>query len=492
MNEINDLQALIRSRIPIILIETGEELRIVNLFEHLAQQLRKPVFQWTATTGLKSLSSPQFNMPEKMDINGLFFRMQNSQSPGIFLLLDFHPFLSDAINIRRIKDIALNHDRNLHTLVLISHHIQMPSELKLFYARFELSLPTREMLRQSCYDQAAKWRDENSGKNVKSSSKNLDKLIDNLLGLPLSDAERLIRTAIYNDGVIDDADLPEITQAKFRLLNSDSVLAFEYDTAKFENVGGLANLKEWLKLRKAIFLGRESPPGLDAPKGILLLGVQGCGKSLAAKAVAGSWGVPLLRLDFGSLYNKYYGETERNLREALKTAELMAPCVLWMDELEKGVNTGDGDDGASRRILATLLTWMAENKAHAFIVATANDISLLPPELMRKGRFDEIFFVDLPDPDTRKIILSIHLGKRGYDVNAFDLDRLTDLSEGFSGAELEQGIVSALYSGHANQHPLDTELIASTIRNTKPLSIIMEESIAALRTWASERTVPAN
>lgn len=492
MNEINDLQVLLRSQIAVIVIETTEELRAIQLFERLAQQSATVTYQWTSTAGLRRLDTPYVEAVQKMDVNGLFAKIQNTHFPAIFLLIDFHPFIRDAINVRRIKDVALNNASNGKTLVFISHSFAVPPELEPVYARFELSLPTREILLQACYDEAAKWRDSNGGGNVKSSKKNLEKLVDNLVGLPLSDAERLIRTAIYDDGIIDESDIPEVTEAKFKLLSSDSVLSFEYDTAKFENVGGLANLKEWLRLRKDIFLGRESPPGLNSPKGILLLGVQGCGKSLAAKSVAGTWSIPLLRMDFGALYNKYHGETERNIRDALKAAESMAPCVLWMDEIEKGISVGDSDDGTSRRILATLLTWMAENKKRVFMVATANDITSLPPELMRKGRFDEIFFVDLPDEETRQIIFLIHLKKRGYLAEEFEIDRLSKLSEGFSGAEIEQAVVAALYSGHASQCKLDTELIAGALGKTRPLSIVMGESIAALRIWASDRTVSAN
>jgi len=280
-------------------------------------------------------------------------------------------------------------------------------------------------------------------------------------------------------------------KAKYELLNTDGVLAFEYETANFADVGGLTRLKSWLEQRRAVFHG-ESPKGMDTPKGTLLLGVQGCGKSLAAKAVAGIWNVPLLRLDFGSLYNKYHGESERNLREALKTAEIMAPCVLWMDEIEKGIAVGDNDGGTSRRMLGTLLTWMAEKKAPVFIVATANDIERLPPELVRKGRFDEIFFVDLPKPDARTTILEVHLTKRGIEPSDIDLELLVAASEGFSGAELEQAIVAGLYSAHALKLELNTQHLLNEIKQTKPLSVVMAEKIGELRAWAADRTVPSD
>ena len=230
--------------------------------------------------------------------------------------------------------------------------------------------------------------------------------------------------------------------------------------------------------------------GMDSPRGILLLGVQGCGKSVAAKAVAGVWGVPLLRMDFGSLYNKYIGESEANIREALKTAEIMSPCVLWIDELEKGIATSEHDDGVSQRILGTLLTWMAENSKPVFIVATSNDIQRLPPELIRKGRLDEVFFVDLPNREVREAIFRIHADKRGLDLNSLDLGQLADMTDGFSGSEIEQLVVSAIYSAHARDGTVGMALLQEEIRNTRPLAVLMAENIAALRQWAQGRTVP--
>jgi SpoVK/Ycf46/Vps4 family AAA+-type ATPase len=255
-------------------------------------------------------------------------------------------------------------------------------------------------------------------------------------------------------------------------------------------VGGLENLKHWIRLRRRAFL--EPDGKLDMPRGILLVGVQGGGKSLAAKAVAGMWHLPLLRLDFGTLYNKFFGETERNLREALKAAEAMAPCVLWIDEIEKAIAAGDYDSGTSRRILGNLLTWMSERTAAAFIVATANVIEQLPPELIRKGRLDEIFFVDLPDTDTRAEILAIHLGKRGLKPSDFDIPALSMLTEGFSGAEIEQAIVAALYLAREQHSPLTTEHIRNELDHTRPLSRVMAEKVNRLRAWAKNRTVPAN
>jgi len=315
-------------------------------------------------------------------------------------------------------------------------------------------------------------------------------LLKNLTGLTISEVKRLARSAIYDDGAITESDIPGVLKAKYELLNTDSILQFEYETEKFSDVGGFNNVKKWLQQRKQAFV--DDIPGLQPPKGMLLLGVQGCGKSLAAKAVAGIWGVPLLHLDFGALFNKYHGETEKNLRKALKTAEVMSPCVLWVDEIEKALGTSESDGGTSQRVLATLLTWLAEKKKSVFMVATANNIEALPPELIRKGRFDEIFFVDLPKHAVRMNIFAIHLKRRKLASAQFNLENLANQTEGFSGAEIEQVIVSAFYTSHSNNLSMNDEVILHAISQTRPLSVVMAEPIEVLRAWAKDRTVSAD
>jgi len=317
-------------------------------------------------------------------------------------------------------------------------------------------------------------------------------LARNLTGLPEQDVRRLARTAIAEDGALSTTDLPEIMAAKYRLLSRDNGLSFEYDTAKFSDVAGMKKLKSWLNHRKQVFIAETPPKGLDRPKGVLLIGVQGSGKSLTAKAIAGVWGLPLLRLDMGSLFNKFIGETEKNLRDAIKTAETMSPCVLWIDEIEKGISSGDDTTGTSDRVLGTILTWMAERKQAVFLAITANNIEALPPELIRKGRLDEIFFVDLPDETTRQEIFRIHFNKRDVTPENFDLSRLAKISDGFSGAEIEQAIVSALYAAHAENTPLKQTQVLEELLSTKPLSVVMAEKVEKLRQWARSRTVSAN
>jgi len=272
-------------------------------------------------------------------------------------------------------------------------------------------------------------------------------------------------------------------------MNMNNILSFEYDTAQFGDVGGLKTLRHWLAQRKDAFIkGDES---LDTPKGIMLLGVQGGGKSLAAKAIAGLWNVPLLRLDVAALYNKFHGETERNLRETLQLADNVSPCVLWMDEIEKALGQSD-NEGVSKRVLGTLLTWMAERKSRVFIVATSNDVSQLPPELIRKGRMDELFFVDLPDEDDRMTIANIHLTKRDITLEPSEIKHIAEITEGFTGAEIEQVIVSAIYSAKAKENKVTIDIIQQAVSSTVPISITHQESITALRYWAQNRAVIAN
>jgi SpoVK/Ycf46/Vps4 family AAA+-type ATPase len=405
-------------------------------------------------------------------------------------LLDFHPYLDDPAHVRMIKEIAMGYGEAPHTLVFISHACDLPAELKSLSARFDLALPSRTALEQWIREEAKNWASGQSGKKVKTDNLTLDHLLKQLGGLTESDARRLIRNAIHDDGAITESDLPGVLRAKYKLLDQGGALSFELDTAQFAEVGGLNALKRWLTQRQRAFL--EPDPTLDAPKGILLVGVQGGGKSLAAKAVAGLWQLPLLRLDFGTLYNKFFGETERNLRSSLRTAEAMAPCVLWIDEIEKAIASGDYDSGTSKRVLGSLLTWLAERDKPVFLVATANRIDNLPPELIRKGRMDEIFFVDLPDEATRAQIFDIHLRKRGQQAHAFDQLQLARQSEGFSGAEIEQAVVAALYLAREQNAVLDNEHLLTELAQTRPLSVVMAERLRELRDWARNRTVSAN
>ena len=453
-----------------------------------------PVHRWTLTEGLQRIDTAHaISQSANTDATVALEEVRRSSHSGIYIFCDLHPFLEEAPkNIRLLKEIALHYEELHQTVILISHELTLPGDVQRYSARFELSLPNEHQLMALVRQEAQHWSRANGGQKVKSDQDSLKQLVKNLRGLTYVDARRLARRAIYNDGAITMTDLSALNKSKFEMMDMEGVLSYEYDTAEFSEVGGLSRLKEWLGQRKNGFFEDKEKLKVDPAKGILLLGIQGGGKSLAAKAVAGAWELPLLRLDFGALYNKFFGETEKNLRESLSLAGKMSPCVLWLDEIEKGISVDGNDNGISKRLLGTLLTWMAERKAPVFMVATANDISKLPPELIRKGRFDEIFFVDLPEYDVRKLIFEIHLNKRNIEINLLDLEKMAHASEGFSGAEIEQVVVASLYTVAARQEPLTTTHIIQEINQTSPLSVVMEEQINGLRTWAKDRTVPAH
>ncbi|WP_407353574.1 AAA family ATPase [Luteimonas sp. R10] len=495
MSELQDLAALIRADTPLIVVETPDEPRAVDLFRQTLTHVWRAMYRWTITEGLRRIDLDREDPAEDAaDIGTTLRAIRGADQRGVYLLLDFHPYLEYAGSQRQLRDLLQRRDCLPHVIVLVGHKVELPAELDALAVRYTPRLPDAAALQKLVREQADAYAAEHGGKRVESDADAVRQIVRNLQGLSLTDARRIARQLIYRDGVLGPDDLPELAKLKFELLNRSGHLHYEYDTARFADVAGARRLKRWIEQRRRVFVEGDAPPGLDPPKGVLLLGVQGCGKSLLAKAVAGGFGVPLVRLDFGTLYAKYHGETESNLRAALASTEQLAPCVLWIDEIEKGLAAGgpDGDGGVSRRVLGYLLTWMAERRSNVFLVATANQVQELPAELLRKGRFDEIFFVDLPDAGIRREVFSLHLAGRGLDPAAFDLDALAQAAEGFSGAEIEQAIVSALYAAHAAGTPLDDFLLRAELRQTRPLSVLMREQVAALRAWAAERTVPAD
>jgi hypothetical protein len=507
----NDLAVLLRSRVPIIVVDSRDEAQVLNALGAACRQQPPPppvphppgaaavparspglpLFQWTVTDGLKRLDvdmgPPLRTVAQPPEI---LKHIRATPLAGVYALLDFHPYLQDPVIVRLLKDIAQDYERCARTVVLIGYQTEIPHEIEHLSARVDLALPDRNERKQLVEEVARQWARANPRQAVKVDPRALDLLVENMGGLSAVDTQRLARKAICDHGAIELSDVPRVMQAKYELLNHGGVLRYEHDTAQLSDLGGLVSFKAWLEKRCAAFDG--SAPDLDPPKGVLLLGVQGCGKSLAARASAGIFHVPLLRLDCGALYDKYIGESERNLRESLASADVLAPCVLWIDEIEKGFASGDSDGGATQRVLGTFLTWLAEKSSRVFVVATANDIAALPPELIRKGRFDEIFFVDLPNLSTRAEILRIHSARRGIALDGASLGTLARACEGFSGAEIEQAIVAALYSAHAKHVAPDAQLLATEIAATRPLAVVMAESVASLREWAKDRTVPAD
>jgi len=448
------------------------------------------VFQWTVTDGLKradvKLTAPARTVTEPPDV---LKYIRSSNVAGIYVLLDFHPYLTDPVIVRLLKDIAQEYAQCARTLILVSAEVTIPRELESLTARCTIAVPDRDERRKIVEEVAHQWVLAHPNEPVKADRRALDMLIENMNGLSAAETQQVARQAIFAHGAIRVADIPDVMAAKYQLLNRHGILHYEPTTQGMSDVGGFEHFKDWLRKREVAFDG--SAPQLDVPRGVLLLGVQGCGKSLAARASAGIFNVPLLSFDCAALFDKYIGESERNLRESLASADLMAPCVLWIDEIEKGFASGESDGGAARRVLSGLLTWLAEKRSRVFVVATANDIEDLPPELIRKGRFDEIFFVDLPQLPAREEILKIHAQKRGIPLDPAALQALAQTSEGFSGAEIEQAIVAALYTAHAQSVSPNAQMIRNELAATRPLAVVMAEKVAALREWAQERTVPA-
>jgi ATP-dependent 26S proteasome regulatory subunit len=396
---------------------------------------------------------------------------------------DEHAFEVEADDLHESKGLQL---------VFVGHDIALPDELTPFASVFEVEPMTLNRVKTLFNEEMARQR-QKTGRDVVGQRQTLDSLLRHMVGLPEASVRHMMRLAL-GDGQITTADLARVMQAKQSALGVAELLVFEQKLPAMEDVAGMAALKRWLQVRRAPFLD-PAASGLPPPRGVLLLGVQGAGKSLSAKAIASSWQVPLFRMDFGALFDKFQGESERKLREALRVADAMQPCVLWMDEIEKGLaggSEGSSDStGTGKRLLGTLLTWMAERTSSVFLVATANDIDSLPPELMRKGRFDEIFFVDLPDAEVRAGILRIHLGKHQVAFDDAALAQLVALSEGYSGAEIEAAVVGARYEAHAVSQPPAAAMVQGELLRTKPLSVTRAEAISALRAWAAERTVSA-
>jgi hypothetical protein len=516
MHDFHDLRLILRARVPLVVVESHEETKVVAEAGRIAREASLPFNVWTVADGLvhRSFAWQSARVDDRWgradgtaavaeppvrpdaieateDLRAALAHVDRKGAPGLYVFCDPHPFLEDPVVLRRLREIALAHAEVPRTVVLVAPRLDLPPELVRLAARLVVPVPDREGVRAILKSELEAYAAQ-AGQRAKGDGESAELLVTHLAGLAEDDVRRLARHAIRDDGLLDRDDVRRLVQAK-RELTGGAGLELVMDGATLDDVAGMPALKAWLAQRKAVFTQASGAPPLDPPRGVLLLGVQGAGKSLAAKAIAGAWGVPLLRLDVGALYSKWAGETERQLRETLAAAERMAPCVVWIDEIEKGLASGsdDHDGGVSRRVLATLLTWMAERRSRVLVVATANDIERLPPELMRKGRFDEIFFVDLPDAPVREAIFRLHLARRGADPGAFDLASLARASEGFSGAEIEQAIVAALYGAHARQSTLQMPDLAQALAATRPLAVVMAERVEALRRWAQGRTVAA-
>lgn len=500
MTDRERFELLIHAGHPLISVVTHEEEYALNVVREVAFDMARDLaglglWQWSVASGLRDGLVDTGKRVTTTE-NAAVALAQLTQLPGryICVLLDLGPHLSDAKTLRYFRE-TIRHCRQAGShLVLIDYADQLPSVVATDAVRFDVSLPTEGELDSIIRDVVRRLH-RREPIEVDLTRRQLQTIIRNLRGLTRRQAERIITEVVLEDHRLDGSDINGILAAKRRAVDRGGLLEYVEAPVDLSEIGGLRRLKHWLKLRQQAMTDEAAKFGITAPRGVLMLGVQGAGKSLCAKAIATAWQRPLMRMDVGALYDKYIGESERRLRDALRQAESMAPIILWVDEIEKAFASSASrstDGGLSQRMFGSLLTWMQEHLAPVFLVATANDIEALPPELLRKGRFDEIFFVDLPEASTRREIFAIHLRKRDRDTENFDLDRLAERSEGFSGAEIEQAVVSGLHHAFAEGAALDTDRLLQALEQSPPLSVTMAESVQALRQWAEGRCVPAD
>ncbi|MDX1392952.1 MAG: AAA family ATPase [Gemmatimonadota bacterium] len=490
---LHDLDLLLRSRYALVLLETAEVDRAESLLLHLADRLGIPLFAWTASKGLKRSDKPT-SIYDTADPAKALAHVESARFPALYVFRGLEDRLEDTTLQQRLVDASQPYHAVTGAIVLVGTGIALAEPHRPHAARVRLPPPDVEEYRALLMHIV---RDLNSRGRVEidQTPEETNQLLGALRGLTLLEAEKILTKAMVEDDRLSPEDIRTVVEAKRHLIEREGLLEYYPLEESMDEVADLATLKEWLRKRQAIVSTPERAAefGLEFPKGVLLLGVPGCGKSLCAKAVAMEWRLPLLKLDPSNLYNKFIGESEKNFKRAVATAERMSPVILWIDELEKAfAGAGDNDGGVTQRILGTFLSWLQDRRGDVFVVATANDVSRLPAEFLRKGRFDEVFFVDLPDEETRREIFRIHLEKRSQDPAAFDLAELAGRANGFSGSEIEQAVVAALYTAFSESAALTGDALAAEIDGTSPLSRMMSEKVDALRAWAEGRTVRAN
>ena len=496
MNFQTEIETLIRARYPILYIITSEEMRVQNLIVEIAAKRQKKVFEWTFSNGIvpagSSIQSQKSRNASTKDPIAALDQVIEQVEPAIFLFKDFHPFLTknNFAIIRKLKDIALHLKNSFKTIILISPVMEIPAELDKEVTVINFPQPTKEDLGMMLDKIIAEVRDHKQIQ-IDLDEEGRDRLLQAALGLTLGEAENVFAKIIVQEQRLSGDHVHEVFAEKQQIIRKSGLLEYYEASEDFSNVGGLSVLKDWLTKRAVAFTEEARAFGLPAPKGILLLGVQGCGKSLCAKAVSRRWQLPLLRFDMGRMFGSLVGSSEENVRRAIAVAESVAPAVLWVDEIDKAFvgsqSSGATDGGTTARVFGTFLTWLSEKKAAVFVVCTANDVSQLPPELLRKGRLDEIFYVDLPSEEERGEIFRIHLSKRGRDPKKFDLEALVAASKDLSGAEVEEAIISALYDAFYAKQELATEHVLATLGQMVPLARTMAEKISSQRKWAAGR-----
>ncbi len=494
-DDLKKLEQLVRGLHPCVSIVTYEEAYALRLVHDTAMSVGCDLKVWSVIDGVRDgLFREAEPVKDTEHPAAGLYHMWRQDDAGTCVTLDLADHLRDARTLRVLRDLVQAFAQDERCLVMIDHTEALPAVVEACATRFELSLPEEKEL-EAILRETLRRHHREEKIEVHLRRRELGVILRNLRGLTRRQVEQILTEAVVDDRRFDAKDLNLVLARKRQAIRSHGLLEYVQAPVDLEEIGGLRRLKRWLAQRQHAMTGRGEAFGITAPRGVLMLGVQGAGKSMCAKAIATAWQRPLLRMDVGALYDRYIGESERRLRDALRQAERMAPIILWIDEIEKAFASAASqstDGGLSRRMFGTLLTWMQEHREPVFLVATANDIEALPPELLRKGRFDEIFFVDLPSEETRRQILAIHLRQRKRDPEAFDLDALVSSSEGCSGAEIEQGIVSALHVAYADQRELTTQDVANALAESPPLSVTMAERVAALRRWAQGRCVPAD
>jgi AAA+ superfamily predicted ATPase len=490
MNITDRLSTLLRAGYPLLWLVTHEEQRALRTVEEAAASVPQPrsVAVWTVTRGWSGAIQNGATDPASA-VPALLSDPRSSNCAAV--LCDFHPYLEDPTVVRTVRDaLELCKARGTH-LILLGPKLVVPTELEKDLFVLDYPLPDRQDI-----ERIADYVAESASVPIPKEARRL--LVEAAAGLTWAEAENAFALALVRHRAWTEEASRTVHEQKAQALRRTGVLEYYHARDTLDDVGGLDLLKDWLRRRSRAFGEEARDFGLEPPRGVLLLGVQGCGKSLTAKAAARTWNLPLLRLDMGRVYGSLVGESEANLRTALQVASAMAPCVLWIDEIEKGAagaaSSGALDSGVTARVVGTLLTWMQErdDSRPVFVAATANSVHTLPPELLRKGRLDEIFFVDLPDETERRDILAIHIRKRRRDPGAFDLGRLSQATDGFSGAEIEQVVRDALYLAFDRGRDLQQEDLEEAVQATVPLSRLRGEEIAQLRQWAGQRARPAS
>ena len=488
------LHQLLLSQHPAVFIQTLEEEEALQLVVDTALENQIELWLWSISRGLHDPSLKDAPpVPDTEHPAAAIYHLIHHSQRKLAVLLDVASHLKDERTLRHLLDLINKLSADGGTIVLIDH-AELPLPVRALAVPFEISLPDAKML-EDLIVKTVRARNKITPVRVELSRPHFQTIVRNLAGLTRRQARQIIMDAICTDQCLGVKDINLILARKRQYLQGDGLLEYIEAPVDLEEIGGMVHLKRWLAQRQNALSEHAAAFGIPPPRGVLMLGVQGAGKSLSAKAVATAWQRPLLRMDPGVLFDRFIGESERRLRDALKQAEMMAPVILWIDEIEKGFASAASqsvDGGLSKRMFGTLLTWMQEHHAPVFLIATANDIEALPPELLRKGRFDEIFFIDLPSLEVRAQIFAVHLKKRNRDPKHFDIPALAASAEGFSGAEIEQAIISALHDSFTAKEDLTSERILHALATSPPLSVTMREKIEALREWAQGRCLAAD